>query len=49
MQSKMKVSFSETRETFMKRFCFPGHVLNCVCYQQTIQCIEKVENVNSEY
>ena len=30
MQSKMKVSFSETRETFMKRFCFPGHVLNCL-------------------
>ena len=47
--SKMKVSFSETRETFMKRFCFPGHVLNCVCYQQTMQCIEKVENVNSEW
>ena len=50
MQSKMKVSFSETRETFMKRFCFPGHVLNCLLSaDNAMQCIEKVENVNTEY
>lgn len=43
MQGKMKVSFSETGETSMKRFCFLGHVLNC-----PLSADNAKENVNSE-